>query len=65
MGVEREDASIEFFVKNALQDRNWNTCVRFAEFDLPQDLAFLVSYHTVLVTPQNKRQFGIRTSLKF
>ncbi|MSO97434.1 MAG: TonB-dependent receptor [Rhodospirillaceae bacterium] len=64
-GIESESARIEFFVKNLFDDNNWAACARFSEFDLPTDVTFLTSYQTVVVSPQNKRQFGIRTSIKF
>ncbi|MBL8642829.1 MAG: TonB-dependent receptor, partial [Rhodospirillaceae bacterium] len=64
-GVQREDLNIEFFVKNLFNDTNWNTCARFSEFDLPMDTSSLTTYNGVLVVPQNKRQFGIRTSISF
>lgn len=64
-GVENDDVRVEFWVKNALQDRNWSACSRFSEFDLPLDLTFLTAYQTAIVAPQNKRQFGIKTSIKF
>ncbi|MDX2222636.1 MAG: TonB-dependent receptor [Rhodospirillaceae bacterium] len=64
-GIEREDFRLEFFVKNLLNDDNWAACARFSEFDLPTDLTFITAYQTVIVSPQNKRQFGLRTSIKF
>jgi hypothetical protein len=64
-GVESEGARIELFVKNLFDDDNWAACSRFSEFDLPLDLSFITSYQTAIVAPQNKRQFGIKTSLKF
>ena len=65
MGVESEGTRLELFVKNALNDDNWAACSRFSEFDLPLDLSFITSYQTAIVAPQNKRQIGIRTSIKF
>ena len=65
IGIQRDDFNIEFFGKNILNESNWNTCIRFSEFDLPLDLANLVAYQAIIVTPQNKRQFGIRTSIQF
>ncbi|MDX2223184.1 MAG: TonB-dependent receptor [Rhodospirillaceae bacterium] len=64
-GIEREDFRLEFFVKNLFDDKNWSACARFSEFDLPTDLTFITAYQTIIVTPQNKRQFGLRTSIKF
>jgi iron complex outermembrane receptor protein len=64
-GVMKENFDIEFFVKNIFDDTNWNTCTRFSEFDLPMDTSSLTLYNGILVIPQNKRQFGVRTSLRF
>lgn len=64
-GVTHGEFNLEFFVKNILQDDNWAACTRFSEFDLPFDLTTLTTYNGVLVIPQNKRQFGLRTSIKF
>jgi len=64
-GVEKEGLRLEFFVKNLLDDDNWAACTRFSEFDLPLDLNFLTQYQGVIVAPQNKRQFGLRTAITF
>ncbi|MDX2145553.1 MAG: TonB-dependent receptor, partial [Rhodospirillaceae bacterium] len=64
-GVERDDFRLELFVKNLFDDDNYSACSRFSEFDLPFDLNFLTQYQGVIVAPQNKRQFGLKTSLKF
>ena len=65
MGVEGDGTRIEFWVKNALQERNWSACARWSEFDRPFDASFLTAYQTAIVAPQNKRQIGIKTSIKF
>jgi iron complex outermembrane receptor protein len=65
IGVEREDFRLEFFVKNLFDDDSWSACSRFSEFDLPFDSATRVTYQSVIVAPQNKRQFGIKTAIKF
>jgi iron complex outermembrane receptor protein len=64
-GVEKEGFRLELFVKNMLDDDNWAACTRFSEFDLPLDLNFLTQYQGVIVAPQNKRQFGLRTAITF
>jgi iron complex outermembrane receptor protein len=64
-GVEREGFRMELFVRNMFQDKNWSACSRFSEFDLPNDGATSTLYQSIIVTPQNKRQFGLKTSLAF
>ena len=65
-GVEKGDFRIEMFVKNILNDKNWTACSRFSEFDAPQDPTYSsVNFQGVVVSPQNPRQFGLKTSLKF
>jgi outer membrane receptor protein involved in Fe transport len=64
-GVEKDAFRVELFVKNLFDDDNWAACSRFSEFDLPFDLNFLTQYQGIIVAPQNKRQFGLKTSLKF
>lgn len=64
-GVQKDGMRLEFFIKNLLDDDNWAACSRFSEFDLPLDLNFLTQYQGVIVAPQNKRQFGLRTAINF
>ena len=53
------------FVKNVFNDDSWAACSRFSEFDLPNDGATSTLYQSIIVAPQNKRQFGIKTAIKF
>jgi iron complex outermembrane recepter protein len=64
-GVEKSGFRLELFVKNLLNDDNWAACTRFSEFDLPLDINFLTQYQGVIVSPQNKRQVGLRTAITF
>ena len=64
-GVEKDGFRLELFVKNLFNDNNWAACSRFSEFDLPLDLSNLTQYQGVIVAPQNKRQFGLKTAIKF
>jgi iron complex outermembrane recepter protein len=63
-GIEKDGFKLEFFIKNLLDDDSWTACSRFLEFDLPNDANPNV-YQSVIVAPQLKRQFGLRTSLRF
>lgn len=64
-GVERDTFRLEFFVKNMLDDDSWTACARWTDFDTAPNLAALTLNQGVAVTPQNKRQFGLRTSIEF
>ncbi|MBL8644229.1 MAG: TonB-dependent receptor [Rhodospirillaceae bacterium] len=64
-GVEKDNFRLEVFVKNLLQDDNWTACARWTDFDTAPNLAGLTLNQGVAVTPQNKRQFGLRTSIEF
>ena len=64
-GVEKEGVRVEFFIKNLLNDDSWSACSRFSEFDLPNDGATSTLYQSIIVAPQNKRQFGLKTAIKF
>lgn len=64
-GVEQDDMRLEFFVKNLFNDKNWSACNRWTDFDSSVNLALLTRVQGIAVTPQNKRQFGIRTAIDF
>jgi iron complex outermembrane receptor protein len=64
-GVEKDNFRVELFVKNMLDDDNWAACARWTDFDNAPSLALLTFNQGVAVTPQNKRQFGLRTSIEF
>ena len=63
-GVERDDVRLELWVKNAFDDDNWSACARWTDFTRPIDFRFFTFFQGVAVTPQNKRQFGLKTSIK-
>lgn len=64
-GVEKEGVRVELFVKNLFDDDSWAACSRFSEFDLPNDGTTSTLYQSIIVAPQNKRQIGIKTAIKF
>jgi iron complex outermembrane receptor protein len=64
-GVEKDGFRIELFVKNLFNDDSWAACSRFSEFDLPNDGSTSTLYQSIIVAPQNKRQFGLKTALTF
>lgn len=64
-GVERDNLRVELWVKNLFNDDNWSACARWTDFSRKIDFARFTFYQGVAVTPQNKRQFGLKTSLNF
>ncbi len=64
-GMEKEGLRVELFVKNMFNDDNWAACARWTDFDTAPNLAGLTLNQGVAVTPQNKRQIGLRTSIDF
>ncbi|MSO97433.1 MAG: hypothetical protein EXR11_04320 [Rhodospirillaceae bacterium] len=64
-GIEKESFRLEMFVKNVFNDKNWTACNRWTSFDESVNLALLTRAQGIAVSPQNKRQFGLRTSLDF
>jgi len=64
-GVEKDNLRVELWVKNLFDDDNWSACARWTDFSRPIDFGFFTFYQGVAVTPQNKRQFGLKTSINF
>ncbi len=64
-GIEKENLRVELWVKNLFDDDNWSACARWTDFTRPIDFAFFTFFQGVAVTPQNKRQFGLKTSINF
>jgi len=64
-GFDKEDMRVELFVKNIMNDDNWAACARWTDFDTAANLAGLTLNQGIAVSPQSKRQFGLRTSLNF
>ncbi len=64
-GVEKKDLRLELFVKNLGNDRSWTGCARWSDFDRGPSAGGGTLNQGVAVTPQNRRQFGIRANVKF
>ncbi len=65
LGVERPGFRIETFVKNVFQDKNWTACARWSDFDSASSISLGTFNQGAAVSPQDKRQFGLRTSIEF
>ena len=48
-----------------LNDKSWTACNRWTDFDHAPSLALLTVFQGVAVTQNNKRQFGLRSSIEF
>jgi iron complex outermembrane receptor protein len=64
-GLEKKDLRVELFVKNLLNDDSWTGCARWSDFDRGPNPGGGTINQGIAVTPQNKRQFGMRASVKF
>ena len=64
-GVTKEGVRVEGFVRNMLQDKSWTACARWTDFDHAPNLAQLTNFQGIAVTQNNKRQFGVRTTIDF
>ena len=63
-GLESDGARFEFFVKNLFNTKRWAAGQEFTDFTVRFPL-FNFSNSGLILIPQDKRQFGVRTSLDF
>ena len=65
-GVQRENLRVELFVKNLFDEETWRTGNEFTDFSiLDAPGVFDFGKLGIILVPQDKRQFGIRTTLDF
>jgi iron complex outermembrane receptor protein len=64
-GISKPGLRVELFVKNLLNDDSWTACARWTDFDQNISLGQLTVRQGIAVTQNNKRQFGIRSSIEF
>lgn len=64
-GVNGDNYLVEFFIKNLLDEDAWATGARWSDFSSPTQFAFLTAKQGVVVSPQNRREFGIRATYRF
>jgi iron complex outermembrane receptor protein len=64
-GIEKKGLRVELFVKNLLDDNSWTGCARWSDFDRGPNPGGGTLNQGIAVTPQNKRQFGLRSSIEF
>ncbi|MCS6948596.1 MAG: TonB-dependent receptor [Steroidobacteraceae bacterium] len=64
-GLERERLRTELFITNLFDSDKWARASRFTDFSVTGNIFFLTAAQGVLVTPQDKRQFGVRVAYEF
>ena len=64
-GFNTERWHVEAFVKNVADEDAWATGARWTDFSSPTQFAFLTAKQGVAVSPQDRREFGIRATMRF
>lgn len=64
-GVETDRYRVELFVRNLLDEDAWATGARWTDFSSPFQAAFFTAKQGVAVSPQDRRDFGIRANIRF
>ncbi len=64
-GVQSDEWLVELFVKNLFDEDAWATGARWSDFGSPTQFVYLTSKQGVVVSPQDRREFGIRASYRF
>jgi iron complex outermembrane recepter protein len=65
VGYEKEKVRAEFFVTNLFDEENWAVANRWTDFSILGNILGLTSSQGILVSPQPKRQYGLRFSYEF
>ncbi len=65
VGVERNGIRAELFARNLTDEQNWAAAARWTDFSILGNILGLTNSQGVLVSPQSKRQFGLRISAEF
>lgn len=64
-GIETDNYRVELFAKNLLDEDAWATGARFSDTAFPTDFANFFVQQGFNLTPQNKREFGVRATYQF
>jgi len=64
-GVSGKNYLVELFIKNLFDEDAWATGARWTDFSSPTQFAFLTAKQGVVVSPQDRREIGIRASYRF
>jgi hypothetical protein len=63
-GVQQDSMRLEFFIKNLFDNDRWSVGQEFTDFTLRYP-PFDFTKSGLILIPQDKRQFGIRSSIDF
>ncbi len=64
-GVETDRYRVELFIKNLFDEDAWATGARFSDTAFPTDFSNFFVQQGFNLTPQNKREAGIRATYRF
>jgi len=65
-GIQRDALRVELFVKNLFDEDTWRTGNEFTDFSIIDSPAvFDFNKLGIILIPQDKRQFGLRTTIDF
>lgn len=64
-GITGDNYNVELFMKNIFAEDAWATGARWTDFSSPTQFAFLTAKQGVVVSPQDRREIGIRASYRF
>jgi outer membrane receptor protein involved in Fe transport len=64
-GVNTDNYLIEVFVKNLMDEDAWLTGSRWTDFSSPTQFAYLTAKQGVALSPQDRREIGIRLNYRF
>ena len=64
-GLNTDRYLVEVFVRNLFDEDAWQTGARWTDFSSPTQFAFLTAKQGVAVSPQDRREFGIRGTYRF
>ena len=64
-GIDTGNIRYEFFVDNLLNDQNYAAASRFSNFSRPVNFSTFTQHQGINVSPQPKREFGMRMTAKF
>lgn len=65
LGVENDSLRIEGFVRNLFNEDAYAAAARWTDFSTPTFFATLTQFQGAAVSPQDKRQFGLRVIADF
>ena len=65
VGAQRDDLTVELFVKNLLDEEAWASASRFTDFSILGNILGLGASQGIVVSPVGQQQFGLRFNYEF